>query len=183
MGFIHQQFGDNFQLLPLSAAIWCIISWLYPAAWVWCGYCGWRVVASLMQLTAIVTANNTNTVCLSTVNCFLFSNCIFGCVMCADCGLLCDGNIIHWVWRAGTAGGRGKQNIFSDSLDIIVVILDNWEVEWEADDGCIWRHLGREPRQARVQLPTLRPGHRPPQVEMLWALRHRRCQGISLFRI
>ena len=82
MGFIHQQFGDNFQLLPLSAAIWCIISWLYPAAWMWCGYCGWRVVASLMQLTAIVTANNTNTVCLSTVNCFLFSNCIWLCNVC-----------------------------------------------------------------------------------------------------
>ena len=43
---------------------------------------GWRVVASLMQLTAIVTANNTNTVCLSTVNCFLFSNCIWPCNVC-----------------------------------------------------------------------------------------------------
>ena len=187
MRFLYQQFWDNFchYRQQFDASFPGFILQSGRELWI-----GWRVAASLMQLTAIVTANNTNNtspVCLSTVNCFLFSNCIW---LCAVCWLSCVTVTLYIeCGEPGLAGEQENRSYSHYSLHSLIlwtllfVVLDNWKVEWEADDECIWRHLGRGPRQAGVQLPTHRPRHLPSQVEMLRALRHRRCQGISLFII
>ena len=79
---LYQQFEDNFchYRQQFDASFPGVILQSGRELWI-----GWRVAASLMQLTAIVTANNTNNtspVCLSTVNCFLFSNCVWLCAVC-----------------------------------------------------------------------------------------------------